>query len=114
MDQLREFAAMYPPEVIKTPVLRSPLSSTKTSLIGERPLVRMTSVTEVPDDYVPPLVVFRDIEVLHHRLLVEERKKDIGFVTWLCKSYEWALRIRRNRAINTNVPKETSSVTVQS
>lgn len=65
----------------------------------------MTSAAEVPDDYVPPLVTFRDVEILHHRLIDDARKKDIGYVTWLCKAYEWALRVRRDEAVKARPPK---------
>ncbi|KAF9562861.1 hypothetical protein CPC08DRAFT_662543 [Agrocybe pediades] len=113
MEHLREFGAKYPPEVIKSSAPTSPLYSNKVSLAGERPLVRMTSAAEIPDDYVPPLIVFRDVDVLHHRLLVEERKKDIGFVTWLCKSYEWALRMRRNKAMQVQTGTKNTDIIVQ-
>ena len=59
----------------------------------------MTSAAEVPDDNVPPLLTFRDLELLHHRLIDVGRQKDIKFVTWICKAYEWALRIRRDETI---------------
>lgn len=99
MDHLKNFAQQYPPNDIRTPTPKTPLRSTRTSLIGSRPLVRMTSETEVPDDHVPPLLMFRDIEVLHHRLTDDGRTKDIGYVTWLCKAYEWALRVRRDAGV---------------
>ena len=60
----------------------------------------MTEVTEVPDDNVPPLMTFRDLEILHHRLIDEARVKDIRpYVTWLCKAYEYGLRKRRDEAV---------------
>lgn len=59
----------------------------------------MTSAAEVPDDHVPPLLTFKDVEVLHHRLIDEYRTEDIKYVTWLCKAYEWALRVRRDETI---------------
>ena len=103
MDHLRAFATQYPPSDVRTPTPKTNLRSTRTSLVGSRPLVRMTSETEVPDDHVPPLMMFRDISVLHHRLLDEDRTKDIKFVTWLCKAYEWALRVRRDAAVKAEV-----------
>ncbi|KAF8901074.1 hypothetical protein CPB84DRAFT_1778412 [Gymnopilus junonius] len=106
MDQLRDFAARYPPNNVTTPSPKHPLQSTRTALVGQRPLVRMTSVTEVPDDHVPPLMTFRDVEVLHHRLIGEGRTKDIGYITWLCKAYEWALRVRRDQAVKAKVSKK--------
>ncbi|KAF8816887.1 hypothetical protein BYT27DRAFT_6951503 [Phlegmacium glaucopus] len=105
MDHLKAFAAQYPPNDVRTPTPKTILRSTRTALVGSRPLVRMTSETEVPDDHVPPLLMFRDIEVLHHRLTDEGRIKDIGYVTWLCKAYEWALRVRRDAAVKAKVPQ---------
>ena len=105
MDHLKAFAAQYPPGDVRTPTPKTDLRSTRTSLVASRPLVRMTSETEVPDDHVPPLMTFRDISVLHLRLIDEDRTKDIKYVTWLCKSYEWALRIRRDAAVKAEVPK---------
>jgi len=105
MDHLKAFAAQYPPNDVRTPTPKIILRSTRTSLVGSRPLVRMTSETEVPDDHVPPLMVFRDISILHHRLLDEGRTKDIKYVTWLCKAYEWALRVRRDAAVKAKIPE---------
>jgi hypothetical protein len=103
MQHLKSFAAQYPPNDVRTPTPKTNLRSTRTSLVGSRPLVRMTSETEVPDDHVPPLMMFRDLSILHHRLMDEGRTKDIKYVTWLCKAYEWALRIRRDAAVKAEV-----------
>ena len=106
MQHLKAFAAQYPPNDIRTPTPKTILRSTRTSLVGSRPLVRMTTETDVPDDHVPPLMMFRDISILHHRLLDEEgRTKDIKYVTWLCKAYEWALRIRRDAGVKAEFPE---------
>ncbi|KAF8154238.1 hypothetical protein B0H34DRAFT_773588 [Crassisporium funariophilum] len=109
MDHLRSFASQYPANALRNPPPKRAFQSTRTSLVGSRPLVRMTSSAEVPDDHVPPLLTFRDIEVLHHRLIDEERTKDIGYVTWVCKSYEWALRVRRDNAVKAKIPKVGSN-----
>jgi hypothetical protein len=103
MQHLKAFAAQYPPNDIRTPTPKSILRSTRTSLVGLRPLVRMTSEAEVPDDHVPPLMMFRDISVLHERLMDESRTNDIKYVTWLCRAYEWALRVRRDAAVKAEV-----------
>ena len=106
MDHLKAFAAQYPPNDIRSPTPKTILRSTRTSLeVDSRPLVRMTSETEVPDDHVPPLMVFRDISLLHHRLTDEGRDKDIKYVKWLCKAYEWALRVRKDASVKARVPK---------
>lgn len=76
------------------------MRSTRTVLVGERPLVRMTSNVEVPDDHVPPLIMFDDIEVLHHRLVARRSVANIKYIAWLSKAYEGALRARRNAALN--------------
>jgi hypothetical protein len=105
MDHLRAFVAQYPPNDVRTPTPKTLLRSTRTSLAGSRPLVRLTSETEVPDDNVPPLMVFRDVSALHVRLVDEGRTKDIKYVTWMCKAYEWSLRIRRDAAVKAEVPE---------
>lgn len=105
MQHIKAFEAQYPPNHIRTPAPKTALRSTRTSLMGSRPLVRMTSETEVPDDHVPPLMLFRDLAVLHHRLMDEGRTKDIKYVTYLSKSYEWALRVRRDAAVKVEVPE---------
>ncbi|TFK36519.1 hypothetical protein BDQ12DRAFT_686552 [Crucibulum laeve] len=104
MDHVRAFAARYPPNDIRTPTPKPALRASKTALTGARPLVRMTS-TEVPDDKVPPLLTFPDLEVLHHRLVVYEKTKDIGYIKWLTSTYEWVLRMRRNEAMKARPPK---------
>ena len=96
MSQLCTFMAKYD---VRTPPPKPHFRSTRTSLVGQRALVRMTGVTEVPDDNVPPLMTFRELEILHHRLIDEARVKDIKYVTWLCKAYEYGLRKRRDEAV---------------
>ena len=88
MQHLKAFAAQYPPNVIRTPTPKTNFRSMRTSLMGSRPLVRMTSQTEIPDDHVPPLMIFRDLSILHHRSMDEGRMKDMKYVMWLCKAYE--------------------------
>jgi len=61
----------------------------------------MTSSVEVPDDHVPPLLMFDDVEVLHHRLVATEAGREIAYLKYLCKAYEWALRVRRDNAMKT-------------
>jgi hypothetical protein len=99
IDHLKKFVELYPPNDIRVPTPKIRLRSTRTSLEGSRPLVRMTSETEVPDDHVPPLIVFRDVALLHDRLLDAGREKDIDFLTWLCKSYECGLRMRKDASV---------------
>ena len=68
----------------------------------------MTSSTEVPDDHVPPLLMFDDLELLHHRLVAAEAGKEIRYIKYLSKAYEWGLRVRRDNAMK--APLEESSV----
>jgi len=99
MNHLRAFASKYPPQDLTRPPPKHPLQSTRVSLEAVKPLVRIVSPADVPDDHVPPLLMFRDMEILHHRLLFDDRVKDIGYVKWLSKAYEWALRVRRDKAV---------------
>ena len=49
----------------------------------------------MPDDNVPPFLTFVDIEMLHHRLIASESegaRKEIGYIKWMCRAYERALR----------------------
>lgn len=64
-----------------------------------RPLVRLTTPLDVQDDYVPPLLVFADVEALHHRLVAAGDLRGIAYVKWVCKAYEGALRRRREAAL---------------
>lgn len=112
MSLLRAFAAKYPPNSVRTPSPKLPFQSTRTSLVGKRPLVRMTSAADMADDNVPPLITFRDVELLHHRLVDEGMQKDIKYVTWLCKAYEWALRVRRDEAIKSKPINEVKGLTI--
>ncbi|KAH6912093.1 hypothetical protein BKA70DRAFT_825447 [Coprinopsis sp. MPI-PUGE-AT-0042] len=106
LDIVRAFADRYRPQAVRTPPPKPFMRSTRTVLSASKPLVRMTGATDVPDDFVPPLMTFKDVEVLHHRLVAYSRTKDIGYLTWLCKAYEWALRVRRDEAHKYIPPKE--------
>ncbi|KAF9460459.1 hypothetical protein BDZ94DRAFT_1197820 [Collybia nuda] len=106
VHQVRAFAQRYPPSALRVPFEKPSLRSTRTVLVGERPLVRLTSTIEVPDDNVPPLLMFDDLEVLHHRLVAKENSGvEIGYLTYLCRAYEWSLRVRRNEAMKAAPPK---------
>ncbi|EJU00254.1 hypothetical protein DACRYDRAFT_109000 [Dacryopinax primogenitus] len=50
------------------------------------------------DDAVPPVLLFRDVELLHHRLVARGRFEDVGFLRWACKAYVGGLRERRMKA----------------
>lgn len=73
----------------------SPLSDDSQRAVP-RPLVQLVSPTLVSDPLVPPFLGFADVEILHQRLLVLQRFKDIGYLKWLVKAYGGALRKRRD------------------
>jgi len=99
LDLVRAFVHRYPPPSIRVPPAKLSLRSTRTLLEGSsRPLVRMTSNVELPDDAVPPFLRFIDVEVLHHRLIKFDRKREIGYLKWVCKAYGSMLRARRDNA----------------
>ncbi|KAJ3840357.1 hypothetical protein F5878DRAFT_533821 [Lentinula raphanica] len=137
LSHIRAFVSKYPPSAVRHPSSASNLSttrsiskpvfrSTRTSLIGARPLVRLTSPTDAVDavyaeqstplassynapnsqtSQIPPVLMWRDLEVLHHRIIAFSglREKDLAYIKWICKSYEWALRMRRDEAIRPGV-----------
>jgi hypothetical protein len=109
MRQVKNFAAKYPPENVLPPSTKPTFRETKTALVGGRPLVRMTAANEVPDDNVPPMLLFHDLEHLHHKLLEEGRTVDMGYIGWLCRTYAGNLRFRRIRGQNLNPEKNEES-----
>lgn len=106
LNQVQTFAQRYPPSAIRQPTPKHPFRSTRTVLQGPRPLVRMTSTTEVPDDTVPPLLTFTDVELLHHRLVAASKKEAISYLMYICKAYEGALRVRRDLTMRAAPVKE--------
>ena len=90
-------------QIIKIPAIPTPSASSILSDIGGRPLVRLTSETELIDDSVPPFLTFKDVEFLHHRLISENRLADVKYLTWLLKSYSGSLRRRRERTLQRGV-----------
>lgn len=111
---VKEFAAKYPPSDVKhrssqpSTTAPAPPRDSRTYLTGSRPLVRLTTNTYIVDASVPPHFIFRDIEILHHRLIVHNRLKDVGYLKWLHMSYQGALKKRREAAIGM-VPRAASS-----
>ncbi|KII83612.1 hypothetical protein PLICRDRAFT_58314 [Plicaturopsis crispa FD-325 SS-3] len=97
VEQLKNFVRRYPPSDVRAAPIKPAFRSTRTSLVGERPLVRMIPSTDIPDDGVPPLLLFRDLEILHHRLVAagSTQRDAIGYVKYVCKAYEGSLRMRR-------------------
>jgi hypothetical protein len=87
---------------------KPPILSTRTVLSNPsatpRPLVRLTSAIGPPDERVPPLLSFADVELLHARLVEQGRGKEVGFLKWVCKAYEGALRTRREAVLGARIP----------
>ncbi|KIY43210.1 hypothetical protein FISHEDRAFT_53994 [Fistulina hepatica ATCC 64428] len=105
LSHIRHFVALYPPTDLRDVACTIPERSTRTALQAQRPLVHLTARPEVADDHVPPLLLFRDLEVVHHRLIAraytvqpaQRRAAQAGikYITWVAKSYEGSLRGRR-------------------
>ena len=92
------------------PYTKPAFRSTRTSLTGARPLVRLFTDGDIPDDSVPPALTFAEIEVLHHKLVaagpMKDTKREVGYLKWVCKAYEGALRRRREGVLRAKPEKE--------
>ena len=96
MALVREFHSKYPPSHVGIPAEGiDALGSNRIQLFAPKPLVRMTSATEVVDDKIPPLLLFRHVEFLHKQLAILQRRQEIGYLKYLCMAYDGALRRRR-------------------
>ncbi|KAI0045173.1 hypothetical protein FA95DRAFT_1607917 [Auriscalpium vulgare] len=95
LAHLRGFMLRYPPTAVRVPAALPAMRSTRTALVGTRPLVRLSSALDVPDDTVPPLIGFADLEILHHRLVARGDRDGIAFVKYVCHAYQGALKARR-------------------
>jgi hypothetical protein len=96
---LRDFFDNYNPRSVRIPKPQSPLRSARVQLYAHKPIIRLISPTEVPDDKVPPLLTFTDVSALHQRLVLEGREKDIKFLKYVCVSYECNLKKRRELSL---------------
>lgn len=122
---LRDFVTKYPPTNLKhrdppsAPSRRSPLehvgpaspSPTLSALLatpGPRAglLVRLATPEQIAEPGVPPHLLFTDLAPLHQRLVSRhpDRRADIAFVTWTCKSYELQLKRRREQTLGVVKP----------
>ncbi|KAJ6463447.1 hypothetical protein C8R45DRAFT_1025746 [Mycena sanguinolenta] len=111
LDHVKAFAERYPPSHLYDSRPKPGFRSTRTVLVGPRPLVRLSSPNEVPDDSVPPLLMFSDLELLHHRLVAVSMKSGIGYIKYISKAYEWALRARRDAAMKASPPRTAHAIT---
>jgi hypothetical protein len=109
IEHVKAFVQTYPPSAIRETKEKPLLLSTRTSLEGSRPLIRLMSTVEVPDDTVPPLLTFTELEVLHHRLVAAKRTSDIKYLKWVCMSYSAALRARRDAVMHARPVKASTS-----
>ncbi|KAK7055426.1 hypothetical protein R3P38DRAFT_1356189 [Favolaschia claudopus] len=108
---IKAFAERYPPSHLLERRPKPSFRSTRTVLVGPRPLVRLSSPNEVPDDDVPPLLMFSDLELLHHRLVAASMKAGISYIKYVSKAYEWALRGRRDQTLKARPPRLTQAIT---
>ncbi|KAJ7160978.1 hypothetical protein C8R46DRAFT_357307 [Mycena filopes] len=112
LDHIRAFAERYPPSHLYERRPKANFRSTRTVLVvGSHPLVRLTAPTEVPDDGVSPLLLFSDLELLHHRLVAANMKEGVAYVKYISKAYEWALRGRRDAAMKAHPVRNPHAVT---
>ncbi|KAF8192641.1 hypothetical protein K438DRAFT_1906805 [Mycena galopus ATCC 62051] len=111
LNHVKAFAERYPPSHVYESPPKSGFRSTRTVLVGARPLVRLSTPNEVPDDNVPPLLMFNDLEILHHRLVAAFMTSGIGYIKYISKAYEWALRSRRDAAMKACPPRNTQAIT---
>lgn len=108
LSHVRAFSDHYPPSKLLRISPKHPLRSSRVVLSGAKPLVRLTSTVNVPDDTVPPLLTFNELEVLHHRLLAVGDRVGLGYLKWLCKAYENFLRERRDATMRA-IPEGSDS-----
>ncbi|KAG2052068.1 hypothetical protein BDR06DRAFT_973258 [Suillus hirtellus] len=66
--------------------------------------VRLTSAIGPPDEHVPPLPSFADVELPHACLVEQGNSKEVGFLKWACKAYEGALGTRKEAVLGARVP----------
>ncbi|KAI0076980.1 hypothetical protein K474DRAFT_1662214 [Panus rudis PR-1116 ss-1] len=103
LSHIRSFVTHYPPPKIRTPTPTIPPSLRSPRIVltaPSKPLVRLTTPLEVPDDTVPPLLTFPEVEILHHKMVAKGNMQEgIRYLKWVCKSYEGSLRIRRERVL---------------
>ncbi|KAJ6498181.1 hypothetical protein C8R47DRAFT_1212500 [Mycena vitilis] len=110
LDHIKAFEQRYPPSHLYERRRKAGFRSTKTVLVGARPLVRLTAPNEIPDDTVPPLLMFNDLEILHHRLVAASMRSGIAYVKYLCLAYEWGLRSRKNAVMKARVERNEHAI----
>ncbi len=86
LSRLDEFHNLYPPSAVVAGY--APLPNVDLS-------IRMSSIGSTPEADVPPHLLWKDLDVLHQRLVTKEDRKGVARVKWIAKSYEGALLKRR-------------------
>ncbi|KAF8576989.1 hypothetical protein K439DRAFT_1418570 [Ramaria rubella] len=99
MGLLHQFVERYPPGFVKQVPPPDPTRSTRTSLYAERPIVRLTERSSVPEDRITPFLTFRDLNLLHQRSIDEKHTEHIAYIAWASNAYEGALRRRRDTTL---------------
>jgi hypothetical protein len=97
LSTVKAFVDLYPPSSLRTSAPSAlALQSSRTSLAATtRPLMRLTSNTQVADENTPPYLTFGDVELLHHRLVSKGEIAEVGYLKYVCKAYVAALGMRR-------------------
>ena len=110
MDVVEDFYRRFPPANARPPPPKEVYDSFKPTLedVG-RPTIRLTTPHEIPDDTVPPILRFRDVEILHQRLVLAEATQTINRLTWMLKNYDGALRTRMKSTITTPAPDQSET-----
>ncbi|KAH8832109.1 hypothetical protein DL96DRAFT_1524985 [Flagelloscypha sp. PMI_526] len=106
-----------------TPAPARPLAlSSRTTLFSDnRTLINTNPQHQhTPDSYVPPILTFGDLKGLHHAIVTstqysefgrrgeERRKKDVGYLTWVCHAYARGVRKRMRGVESAKVVKGSS------
>lgn len=65
----------------------------------------MAAPHEIGDDTIPPMLSFRDVEVLHLRLVAKEDVKAIRSLGYVIESYQGSLRMRKKKAVTATAPE---------
>ena len=108
---MHEFVAVYPPEAVARANPKPALRSTRTVLDAPRPLVRLVSPAELPDDTVPPMLTFPELELLHHKLVDVADERGLAYVKYVCMKYQHAL-FRRKEGTLRAVPSAEAAPAV--
>ncbi|KAF8512941.1 hypothetical protein BU17DRAFT_68997 [Hysterangium stoloniferum] len=111
VELLRRFVERYPPALVKQASPPHPMRSPRVILYADRPLVRLTERSSVPEDRITPFLTFVDIELLHQRAVAMRRHKHIAYITWVGRAYEGSLRKRRDETFKSVYKKSPETTT---